>query len=113
MPSATADLTAHEKPMPPTLSPAKPTSDAAALDARARKAQEQLDAHVRDTVEWHFNPATGSPFWLEKQKEWGLDVRKEVRSFADLRKLPHFEDDWLRGGPVRRWMPKGLEGKAD
>ena len=29
-----------------------------------QKAQDQLDAHVREIIEWHFNPATGCPFWL-------------------------------------------------
>ena len=81
-----------------------------AMENKVRQAREQLDGHVREMVEWHFNPATGSPFWLGKATEWGIDVRKEVRSFDDLKKLPHFEDDWLRGGPVRRWLPKGLEG---
>jgi phenylacetate-coenzyme A ligase PaaK-like adenylate-forming protein len=82
-----------------------------AMESKVRQAREQLDAHVREMVEWHFNPATGCSFWLGKAAEWGIDVRKEVRSFDDLKKLPHFEDDWLRGGPVRRWLPKGLEGR--
>ena len=30
-----------------------------------------------------------------------------MQNFDDLKKLPHFEDDWLRGGPVRRWLPRG------
>ena len=81
------------------------------LEQRARQAREQLDTHVREIVGWHFSPETGSPFWLEKAREWGVDPRKEVQSFADLKKLPHFEDDWLRGGPIRRWLPKGLEGR--
>jgi hypothetical protein len=34
-----------------------------------------------------------------------------VRGFDDLKKFPLFEDDWLRGGPVRRWVPKGLDGR--
>jgi len=81
------------------------------LETRARQAAEQLDAHVRDIVQWHFSPETGCPFWLDWAKEKKIDPRKEVHSFADLKKLPHFEDDWLRGGPVRRWAPKGLAGK--
>lgn len=81
------------------------------LDTRVREARERLDAQTREMVQWHFSPETGCPFWLDKQKEWGIDVRKEVKSFADLQKLPHFEDDWLRGGPIRRWLPKGLEGR--
>src|SRR5438045_956066 len=83
----------------------------AAIEAKAKAARERLDVHTREIVEWHFNPATGCPFWLTKASEWGIDVRKEVTKFDDLKKLPHFEDDWLRGGPVRRWLPKGLEGR--
>jgi phenylacetate-coenzyme A ligase PaaK-like adenylate-forming protein len=74
-------------------------------------AQAALDAHVRDTVAWHFSPETGCPFWLDWAKNAKFDARKEVKSFADLVKFPHFEDDWLRGGPVRRWLPKGLAHK--
>src|SRR5437588_12433710 len=81
------------------------------LETRVRQSSEQLDAHVRETIQWHFNPETGSPFWLEWAKKAGLDPRKEVRAFADLKKFGHFEDEWLRGGPVNRWIPKGLAGK--
>ena len=81
------------------------------LDALVSQAKERLDKHTRETVEWHFNPETGSPFWLERAKTLGFDPRKEVRSFADLTKFPLFEDEWLRGGPVRRWIPKGLADK--
>ena len=28
-----------------------------------------------------------------------------------MKKFPHFQDEWLRGGPVRRWVPKGYAGK--
>jgi phenylacetate-coenzyme A ligase PaaK-like adenylate-forming protein len=78
---------------------------------QARQAREKLDAHVRDMVAWHFHPDTGTPFWLERAKTLGFDPRKEVKSFADLSKFGLFEDDWLRGGPVRRWIPKALHNK--
>ena len=81
------------------------------LDDSAAAARQRLDQHVREMVEWHFNPATGSPFWLEKAKELNFDPRKDVKSFDDLRKFPLFEDDWLRGGPVRRWVPNGLKDR--
>src|SRR6266581_8125906 len=80
------------------------------LSAQAEEAQARLDAHVRQIVEWHFNPATGCPFWLEFASKLGWDPRKEVHNFADLKKFPPFQDEWLRGGPVRRWAPKGLAG---
>jgi phenylacetate-coenzyme A ligase PaaK-like adenylate-forming protein len=81
------------------------------LAAKMKQAKEKLDAHVLEIVEWHFNPATGSPFWLEKAKTLGFDPRKEVKCFEDLRKFPEFQDEWLRGGPIQRWIPAGLKGK--
>lgn len=81
------------------------------LSLQTQKAKKQLDAHVQQIVEWHFNPETGCPFWLEAAAKLGWDPRREIRCFEDLRKFPPFEDEWLRGGPVRRWLPKGLAGK--
>ena len=75
------------------------------------RAQERLDAHVREMVAWHFNPETGTPFWLERAGKLGFDPRNEVRGYSDLKKFGLFEDEWLRGGPVRRWVPRGLADK--
>jgi phenylacetate-coenzyme A ligase PaaK-like adenylate-forming protein len=75
------------------------------------RARETLDAHVAETVAWHFHESTGCPFWLDFKSRLNFDPLKEVRSFEDLRKFPPFEDEWLRGGPVRRWIPRGLSGK--
>ena len=81
------------------------------MESQARAAREQLDAHVREMIQWHFSPETGCPFWLEFAAKRNWDPRKTVRSYADLSQFGHFEDDWLRGGPVRRWLPKGLSGR--
>jgi hypothetical protein len=81
------------------------------LFRKTQEAKARLDAHVREIVEWHFNPETGCPFWLDFASKLGWDPRREINSFEGLRKFPPFQDEWLRGGPVRRWLPKGLEGK--
>ena len=81
------------------------------LNQKMADAQAKLDQHVVESVEWHFNPETGSPYWLEKAKTLGFDPRKEVKCFEDIKKFPLFEDDELRGGTVERWIPKGLAGK--
>jgi hypothetical protein len=84
-----------------------PASDSAALvDAR-----ERLDAHVRDIVKWHFDSATGCPFWLERARTLSFDPIRDVRGYADLTKFGFFEDEWLRGGPVRRWVPRAFADK--
>ena len=78
------------------------------LEAKAAAANERLDATVREIVAWHFDPATGTPFWLEKAKSLGFDPRRDIRGLSDLRKFSLFQDEWLRGGPVRRWVPKAF-----
>jgi hypothetical protein len=82
------------------------------LSAQVQGAREALDEHVRQTIHWHFSPETGCPFWLDyasRTLKW--DPRQEIKSFDDLKKFPVFEDEWLRGGPVRRWVPKAYENK--
>ncbi|MBI1901654.1 MAG: hypothetical protein HYS13_11170 [Planctomycetia bacterium] len=76
---------------------------------KVKQARERLDAQAVEITQWHFNPATGCPFWLEKARELKFDPLKEVRCFDDLKKFPLFEDDWLRGGPVRRWVPQAFQ----
>ncbi len=81
------------------------------LEPRIAAARQRLDTHVREMVAWHFDPATGSPFWLDFAARLDFDPRAEIGGYADLARLGHFQDDWLRGGPVRRWVPKGLAGE--
>jgi hypothetical protein len=81
------------------------------LAAAVSEARRRLDAHVREIVRWHFDPATGSPFWLDAVDRLGFDPRREIGGYDDLRRFGHFQDDWLRGGPVRRWVPRALAGR--
>jgi phenylacetate-coenzyme A ligase PaaK-like adenylate-forming protein len=81
------------------------------LTPKAKAAREALDSWVREVVAWHFDPATGCPFWLELAKGLGWDPRREIRTYDDLDRFGAFQDDWLRGDPVRRWVPKGFTGR--
>ena len=87
---------------PPPLSPQ--SADRGAVE----EARERLDAWVREIVAWHFDPATGCPFWLERAASFDFDPRADVQGYDDLKLFGPFQDEWLRGGPVRRWVPKGL-----
>lgn len=75
--------------------------------ARAEEARRRLDAWTREVVQWHFDPATGCPFWLDYARRIDWDPREVVQGFGDLARFGLFHDDWLRGGSVRRWVPKG------
>src|SRR5437762_1495166 len=76
-----------------------------------KKAQEHLDAHVREIVQWHFSPETGCPFWLEWAAKAAWNPVKEIRSFADMQRFPHFQDEWLRDLPNEVWVPKAFQGR--
>jgi hypothetical protein len=77
------------------------------IETRARAHRESLDAWVREVISWHFDPATGTPFWLEFAKAAGWDPRSEVKGYGDLARFGPFQDEWLRGGPVRQCVPRG------
>jgi len=84
---------------------------AAASEQSAKAARERLDSHVREVVEFHFNPETGSEFWLDYASRLDWDPRREIQSFDDLNRFDEFQDEWLRGGPVSRWVPRGLKDR--
>ena len=86
-------------------------ADRSTLAERAAEARRALDAHVREMVAWHFSPDSGSPFWLDYAQKLSFDPREKVQRYDDLKFLGHFEDEWLRGGPIRRWVPKALAGQ--
>ena len=81
------------------------------VDASAQQAaQERLDAHLRDIIQWHFSPDSGCPFWLDWAGK-NFDPRKEIRVFGDLLKFPHFQDEWLRDLQPDVWVPAKFKGK--
>ncbi len=81
---------------------------AVADDAAIARARAVLDAHTVEMMAWHFHESTGCPFWLDYATKLNFNPLTDVKCYADLKKFPPFEDEWLRGGPVRRWVPKGL-----
>jgi len=74
------------------------------------EARAQLDAHLREIIQWHFSPDTGCPFWLEWASK-NFAPRDAVNSWDHFNKFPHFEDDWLRFEQPERWVPKPYEGR--
>ena len=74
-------------------------------------AQDQLDAHVREIIAWHFSPETGCPFWLDWARQAGWDPRQAVKSFTDIARFPHFQDEWLRELQPDVWVPAKYKGR--
>jgi phenylacetate-coenzyme A ligase PaaK-like adenylate-forming protein len=83
------------------------TVDSAAI----KLAQDKLETHLREIIEWHFSPETGCSFWLDWAKKAGWDPRQEVKTVTDLQKFPHFQDEWLRDLQPEVWVPAKYKGR--
>jgi len=84
------------------------------LSTKVHAAKEALDKHVREIVQWHFSPDTGTPFWIEKAKTYKFNPLKDIQGFDDLKIFPLFEDEWLRASPktnISQWVPRAYWGK--
>jgi phenylacetate-coenzyme A ligase PaaK-like adenylate-forming protein len=81
------------------------------LEGLQKEAKDKLDQQVYEVIQYHFHDSTGCPFWLDKKSELDFDPLTDIKCYDDLKKFPLFEDDWLRGGPISRWVPKGHAGK--
>lgn len=68
-------------------------------------AKLDLDAHVRRLVQIHFDPKSGAPYWLERARALGGDVRRQVKTFADLELLGPMDEEALRARPVLDFVP--------
>ena len=80
--------------------------------AALQEAKEQLDAHTREIVKWHFSPETGCRFWLEWAEKASWNPAEKIQSFVDIiQNFPHFQDEWLRDLQPEVWMPKAFSGQ--
>ncbi|GBD99692.1 hypothetical protein BMS3Abin07_01732 [bacterium BMS3Abin07] len=40
-----------------------------------------LDKWVREIISWHFNPGTGSSFWLKRKEMLSFDPTTDIKRF--------------------------------
>ncbi|MBP2325001.1 hypothetical protein JOF56_005386 [Kibdelosporangium banguiense] len=64
------------------------------------------DELVRAAMAWHFDPETGSPFWLRRARTLDFDPRADITTYADLRRFPDIAAE-LREAPARDLIPRG------
>lgn len=69
---------------------------------------ELLNSHVRKIIGWHFNPETGSKFWLKKKETLSFNPIQDVKTYQDLKLFPDFSDDF-RSYPIEEIIPQGFK----
>ncbi|MFY1623373.1 hypothetical protein ACN261_28365 [Micromonospora sp. WMMD723] len=70
---------------------------------------ETFDERLRRLLRWHFDPQTGSPFWLRQRGLLDFDPLRDIDTAADLVRFPDLTDQ-LRHVPVGDLIPRGLTG---
>ncbi|MFQ5818865.1 MAG: hypothetical protein ACE5I5_02660 [Candidatus Heimdallarchaeota archaeon] len=65
-----------------------------------------LNEWMRKILEIHFNPQEGTPYWLKKEKELGIDAKKDIETIEDLHVLGLMDEEDLRNLPAEELMPK-------
>lgn len=70
------------------------------------------DRHLQETLDWHFDPATGSRFWLDLAEGLDFDPRTDIRTVTDLRQFPDVAE-LLRTVPVEHLIPRGGTGRYE
>ena len=79
-------------------------------EAQGRSARvpvsDELQSHLLRMLALHFHPENGSPYWLKREREMGIDVRRSVKGVGDLYKLGLMNDESLRGIQVEEFVPR-------
>jgi hypothetical protein len=77
----------------------------AVLEAPPDRLPEQDDV-VAAAMAWHFDPVTGSPFWLRQAEELPFDPRHDIRTVDDLSRFPDLSAE-LRTARIADLVPRG------
>lgn len=70
-----------------------------------------FDSQVRKMMSWHFDPGTGSPFWLAKRASLGFDPVRDVQTATDLLRFSDVSAE-LRTVPADALIPRGISGQV-
>ena len=63
---------------------------------------------LRRCIAAHFDPRTGSPYWLERERALGVDVRGSVRAPEDLELFGPFDRRAWVERPLEEFVPRPL-----
>ncbi len=65
-------------------------------------------AHLRAALDAHFDPDHGTPYWLDRERELGIDARRDIRDLPDLALLGVCEREAWIERPLRDFVPRSI-----
>lgn len=73
----------------------------------------EVARRLERVVRIHFDKEAGTPYWLDKQKELGIDVINTVRSPDDLSVLGPMDEEALTLRPIEDFIPRLYPGRTN
>ena len=64
------------------------------------------DDWLQHIINIHFDPKFGSAYWLNRERQLGINAKKEIDSISKLKILGPMIDDDLRRFPIEHFIPK-------
>ncbi len=74
-------------------------------------AAHTLTARLRRVLRIHFDPDTGTPYWLDRARELGIDPRREIAEVADLPLLGPLDPGALAQRPIEEMIPRSVRDR--
>lgn len=66
---------------------------------------QTLNDHLRRVIQIHFDPDSGSRFWLERQQKLGINAIEQIRTINDLGLLGPMAVEELQNRPMEDFIP--------
>lgn len=76
-------------------------------------ARSPFDARLQRILKIHFHADRGTPYWLERQRELGIDVVEQIRTVEDLSLLGPMNERALAERPIEDFIPQAFQRGHD
>jgi hypothetical protein len=77
------------------------------------KLNTELSRRLQHIIGIHFDKDNGAPYWLDRQKEMGIDISNSVQSIDDLLILGPMNEQALATRPVEDFIPRIFRQEKD
>jgi hypothetical protein len=68
--------------------------------------QEEYTGWLREILSLHFDSKKGSPYWLEKACQLGIDPVRDVHNLQDLKLLGPMDEEAMKERPIEDFVPR-------
>lgn len=70
--------------------------------------ESTMNERIARAIALHFDPIDGSPYWVRRQRELGIDARREISSVEDLARLGPMDEHALATLPFEDFVPRSI-----